>query len=234
MIIGTGLIATHLIPYDTADVVFFASGVSNSQEQGADVFLRESDLILNTIAENQGKIFVYYSTYSICDPSMAEKPYILHKIAMENLIAQHAKRYLIIRTSNLVGKTPNPNTIANYLAAKVRSGEHFECWNVQRNLLYISHLCAMTGYVLQAEYTEAAHNLLPINTRQTVFLVNPVAYPVLDIVQCMEQIFDKKANYTLVNKGANFEIDTTLSAQIFQKLHIDTDNYLARILPVIL
>jgi nucleoside-diphosphate-sugar epimerase len=219
MIVGTGLIANSLIEYDAENVVFFASGVSNSQEMRVEAFAREADLILKYCTENADKLFVYFSTYSIADPSMQQKAYILHKIKMEELIAKTAKKYCIIRTSNLVGDTPNPNTIANYLTQKVRSGEPFEGWNIKRNLLDVAHLCAMThSFILQKK------------ENQTIYLVSPISYSVLDIVVCLERILQKKANYTIVEKGANFEIDTTIAQNLFETLSISTTNYLDNLL----
>lgn len=219
MIVGTGLIANNLIEYDAENVVFFASGVSNSQEMRLEAFAREADLILKISTENPNKLFVYFSTYSIADPSMQVKPYILHKIKMEQLIAKTAKKYCIIRTSNLVGNTPNPNTIANYLTQKVRSGEAFECWNIKRNLLDVAHLCAMTHYFISKN-----------ETNQTIYLVCPRSYSVLDIVNCLASFLQKKANYSIVEKGADFEVNTTIASDLFQKLNIPTANYLENVL----
>ena len=148
---------------------------------------------------------------------MQANPYILHKIAMEHYIATTAKTYLIIRTSNLIGETSNPNTIANYLRHKVASGESFECWNIQRNLLNISHLCKMTNRLIEKNVVN-----------DTVYLVNPIAYTVVEIVSCFEQILQKKANYTVVNKGANFDFPTDLSQLLFDELHISTEHYLQK------
>ncbi len=217
MIIGNGLIAKHIAIYDAENIVFFASGVSNSQEVAAAAYQREQDLVTKTLSENNEKLFVYFSTYSIDDPSMQAKPYILHKKNMENYVEKNAQQYLIIRTSNLIGETPNPHTIANYLREKVQSSEHFEVWNIKRNLLHINHLCSMTNSFISEN-----------NLNQTIYLVNPVAYSVLEIVACFEEILNKKANYNLVDKGANFDTPIELSQRLFTKIGISSIDYLAK------
>jgi dTDP-4-dehydrorhamnose reductase len=221
MIIGNGLIGKNIVEYDRADILFFASGVSNSQEVRHEAFERETALVVKYLTENANKLFVYFSTYSINDPSMQQKAYISHKIAIEQLIAATANRYLIIRTSNLMGQTDNPYIIGNYLYQKVATGEPFECWNVQRNLLDIKHLCAMAHRVIETE-----------TLNKTIFLINPLSYSVLEIVVCLETILKKKANYTVVEKDITFNIDaasnidTTLSIKLFDDLFIPTENYL--------
>ena len=53
MIIGNGLIASLFNEYDKENVVFFASGVSNSSETRREEFLREENLIQKILSESQ-------------------------------------------------------------------------------------------------------------------------------------------------------------------------------------
>ena len=53
MIVGRGLIASLFVNVDKDNVIFFASGVSNSLEVRDEEFLREENLIKKTIAENK-------------------------------------------------------------------------------------------------------------------------------------------------------------------------------------
>ena len=103
MIIGNGLIASLFKETDREDVVFFASGVSNSLETRSEEFLREENLIKKTIQENPEKIFVYFSTCSVYDSSKTGSNYVLHKLKMEQLIKESVEHYLILRVSNAVG-----------------------------------------------------------------------------------------------------------------------------------
>src|SRR5690606_10434611 len=89
MIVGNGLIASAFQSSplkDDPNIVVFASGVSNSRETSKDEFLRERQLLLETI--NQGKLILYFSTCSVYDPSQKDAPYITHKLEMEDLVRQ--------------------------------------------------------------------------------------------------------------------------------------------------
>ena len=60
-------------------------------------------------------------------------------------------------------------------------------------------------------------------TNQTIYLVNPLSYPVPEIVACMERVLHKKAIYEIIEHGANFEVDTTYSAALFAALQLPSD-----------
>mgnify|MGYP007017084323 CR=1 FL=1 len=82
MIVGRGLLASLFLENDREDIIFFASGVSNSLEDRQEEFLREETLIKKTIEENPNKIFVYFSTCSVYDSSKTGSDYVLHKLKM--------------------------------------------------------------------------------------------------------------------------------------------------------
>ncbi len=94
MIVGNGLIANLFKNEDRENVVFFASGVSNSLETDKSAFLREENLIRKTIKENPNKIFIYFSTCSIYDSSKNGSSYVNHKLKMERLVEDLAPKYL--------------------------------------------------------------------------------------------------------------------------------------------
>ena len=85
MIIGNGLIAKALIEIDAPEMVFFASGVSNSLETNKASFEREVELFKKTIAENKDRKFIYFSTLSIDDSS--KKDSLIKRI--ESLNGKH-------------------------------------------------------------------------------------------------------------------------------------------------
>ena len=62
MIVGNGLIANLFKNEDRENVVFFASGVSNSLETEKSAFLREENLLRKHLTENPEEIFIYFST----------------------------------------------------------------------------------------------------------------------------------------------------------------------------
>ena len=120
MIIGNGLIAKALIEIDAPEMVFFASGVSNSLETNKTAFEREVNLLKKTIEENAGKKLIYFSTLSIEDQSKQDSAYVLHKIEIENYIKNHCQNYLVLRIGNIVGNGGNENTLFNFLKNKIK------------------------------------------------------------------------------------------------------------------
>lgn len=108
MIIGEGDIAKVLPKRN--DLLFFASGVSNSQETRATEYKRERDLLLEQDRYNH---IVYFSSLSVF---YLDTPYSHHKRAQEELIKEWFQHYTIIRLGNISwGK--NPHTLINYFRA---------------------------------------------------------------------------------------------------------------------
>ena len=115
MIIGDGDIAS-VLP-DRSDLLFFASGVSNSQEKDEAEYQREIDLLYRWERMNEGLRLVYFSTLAIF---YSLTRYTQHKLQMEERIRYVFPQYTIIRLGNITwGK--NPNTLINYLKAHPRA-----------------------------------------------------------------------------------------------------------------
>lgn len=220
MVVGRGLIATRFRNFTDDSVLVFASGVSNSKLLDSEEYQREIELLSSHIEESPDKLFIYFSTYSVDDPDLIKTNYVQHKIQIEELIKKKMKRFLIVRTSNVVGNHPNPYTVTNFFFNKITNGEKFDCWKgAVRNLLDIDHLYEMTLQLLK----EGVQN-------ETVYLVNPVCYPALDIVREMEETLKLKADYSVIDKGVHFKVNTTESERLFKKLGLDINNYLKNLL----
>jgi len=117
MIIGSGDIASVLPDRD--DLLFFASGVSNSSCTDQKEFDRE--LLLLTDLDRSRRV-VYFSSLSIYEK---DTPYTRHKKAMEDEVKSRFYNWCIIRIGNITwGK--NPNTFINYITAKIKAGEPYE------------------------------------------------------------------------------------------------------------
>lgn len=109
MIIGSGDIASVLKGLDREDVIYFASGVSNSRCEDVKEFEREASL-MRSMPKNIH--LVYISTLAIY---YGDSMYVDHKRYMENMVRSF-ESYTIIRIGNITwGK--NPNTLINYLRA---------------------------------------------------------------------------------------------------------------------
>lgn len=108
MTIGNGDIAS-VLP-DRPDVLFFASGVSNSSCTDEKEYDRETILICHQDTDTH---CVYFSSLCVYE---SETRYAQHKIAMEGYVKRLFKSYTIIRIGNIDwGK--NPHTLINYLKA---------------------------------------------------------------------------------------------------------------------
>ena len=108
MIIGNGDIASAL-PH-REDLLFFASGVSNSKELRESEYEREKDLLLK---QDKTKHIVYFSSLVVF---YGHTRYTKHKKLMELLVKTCFENYTIIRIGNITWGT-NPHTLINYLKA---------------------------------------------------------------------------------------------------------------------
>lgn len=108
MILGTGDIA-KVLP-DRRGFIFFASGVSNSQETRESEYEREIELLMT---QNNRLHIVYFSSLSIF---YSDGRYAQHKWQMETLIKEYFPHYTIVRLGNISWGT-NPHTLINYLKA---------------------------------------------------------------------------------------------------------------------
>lgn len=118
MIVGRGDIASIL--NDRDDVIFFASGVSNSSEIKQSEFDREFELLSK---QDKTKCIFYFSSITIDnDEKFALSKYLQHKKAMEDYIKSNFENYNIIRIGN-INWGINPNTFVNYMQNKIKNNE---------------------------------------------------------------------------------------------------------------
>lgn len=223
MVVGHGLLGKQFSSYeDKPDFLLFCSGVSNSTCTNIDEFERETNLLQQHIQAHPNKRFVYFSTCSIYDPSQRNRPYVQHKLAMEQLIQEQHTNYLIVRTSNLVGRTPNPNTVLNFLFNAIQHEQAIELWaHAERNLMDVDDVFKSVNYILENDLFK----------NNIIALANTTSYAVTDIVVALEQFLGKKAHYTLVNKGQAFEIPLDDIKMVYENLSIHFDQqYLNRLL----
>lgn len=197
MIVGKGLIASQFNDVDREDVIFFASGVSNSSETKNEEFLREQNLIEDTIRLKSDKLFIYFSTCSIYDSSKYNSPYVLHKLHMEELIKESAPKYLILRISNAVGKGGNPNLLINYLYRQIKNESELVIHqNATRNLIDVEDVKNITlKYINSNSFNEIVN---------VAYLHN---FFIDEIVSALEENLNKKSKKIVQNKGEHYSID---------------------------
>lgn len=196
MIIGNGLIAKALKEIDAPEMVFFASGVSNSLEINKTEFQREVQLLEKTIEENKDKKFIYFSTLSIDDSSKKESLYILHKLNIEKFIAENCENYLILRIGNIVGNGGNPATLFNFLKMKIYSSIKFNLHTKARRLLV--DMDDITKFL--------AENSTVLN-HQILNFAYPNYYNLKEMIFCIEEKLNKKAQFEEINEGDFYKIE---------------------------
>ena len=126
MIIGNGNIASVL--KDRDDLIFFASGVSDSSCLDENKYKREFDL-LKTIDVNQH--IVYFSNLGIY---YKKDRYTKHKIDIENYIRSNFKYYTIVRIE-VCEWVKNETTILNVFKRKIKEGSKIEVLDTFRYVL---------------------------------------------------------------------------------------------------
>jgi nucleoside-diphosphate-sugar epimerase len=124
MIIGKGDVASVLPDRD--DFIWFASGVSNSQETRQAEFRREKDLLFS-LADEQDKRLVYFSSLSVF---YKDSPYTRHKKKMEQYVKMWPN-HCIIRIGNITWGT-NPHTIINHFKLQKMRGEKLDIQDAYR------------------------------------------------------------------------------------------------------
>ncbi|MDM1040619.1 MULTISPECIES: NAD-dependent epimerase/dehydratase family protein [Empedobacter] len=197
MIIGRGLIANLFTEVDLDEVVFFASGVSNSSETRKGEFLREQNLVEDTLANNPEKLFVYFSTCSIYDSSKYNSLYVLHKLHIEEVIKQNTANYLILRISNVVGIGGNPNLLMNYLYRQIMTNQQLNVHKyATRNLIDVEDVKDITLQYIQSN-----------RWNRIVNVAYGENYFIPEIVEAFEEILQKPAMKLMENKGEHYSID---------------------------
>lgn len=221
MIVGNGLIASLFTECDQENIIFFASGVSNSLETKKEEFLREENLIKKTIIENPNKVFIYFSTCSIYDSSKAESQYVLHKLKMEQIIIQLCPQYLILRLSNAVGNGGNPNLLMNYLVRSVKNNEIINVHTkATRNLIDVEDIKNITNQLIDKQYFNKIINI-----------AYPENYTIIEILEIMEKFYQTKLYLNLVKSGSGYGIDThDVESYFIQHALTNKETYLHKIL----
>jgi len=141
---------------------------------------------------------VYFSTCSLFDPALKDSEYIGHKRRMEDLIRSQFKNHTILRLPNVVGHTPNPHTLCNYIRDRILSGGTI---NV--------HIRACR-YLMDVDMISAA--CTPILTDElfrgkTLNICYDQPVPVTELVAAMERLLHKKAVISEVDSGSCYEVD---------------------------
>lgn len=223
MVIGKGLLARNFGPaFENDDTtVIFASGVSNSDEQEQSQFLRERSLLIDSLKLYYQKTFVYFSSCLVGSENTT-RVYYQHKKEMEDLIISKSTDYYIFRLPQVIGRTDNPNTLINYLANKVYEQKPFVVWGkARRNVIDIDDVVKAAVYIIKNK----------IYKNEVTNIASPVDYSVIEIVEALENHYQKKAIYEIVERGENDNIDMEKVESVFRKLNLNFENnYISQVI----
>ena len=203
MIIGHGLISTAFRKYYDTDpgVVVFASGVSNSRETRPGEFQRERRMLEEAV--DGAPMLLYFSTCSIHDPELQQTPYVRHKQEMEALVAT-ARRHAIFRLPQVVGLTPNPNTLTNYLHERISTGTPFQVWrHAKRNLIDVEDVASVVRFLMHDDWAQG----------RTMNVASPFYTSIPELVAVFEDVLGRKAECSEVDAGGSYPIDTTVAVE---------------------
>lgn len=221
MIIGNGLIANLFKEHDIENVVFFASGVSNSLETEKKAFLREENLLRKALHENPEKIFLYFSTCSIYDSSKNGSPYVNHKLRMEQIVEEFSTRFLILRVSNAVGRGGNPNLLINHLFNSVKEDRVINVHTLAtRNLIDADDVKNITLQLIENLHFNKIVNV--------AYLEN---FSTLEILNVLEKFLGKTSITESIKGGQSYLISIPEVEHYFtEKQLIDKEAYLCNLL----
>jgi nucleoside-diphosphate-sugar epimerase len=222
MVVGDGMMARAFSAFrDRADVVIFASGVSNSLEIDPAAFDREMELLKRIRADNPGALLVYFGTCSVDDPERRDTPYVQHKLKMETMLSVSERPWLVLRVPLAIGRNPRSRTLAQFLHERTLSGQPFEVWEgAARYPIDVDDVFRIGSQFINdpAMWTRCINVALR-------------AFPVRDFVRVMEGIIGRKANYALVRKGQHYKLDCPEILQVASELNLDlSERYLERVL----
>lgn len=221
MIIGNGLIANLFRENDRENVVFFASGVSNSLETEKSAFMREENLLRKTLEENPEKIFIYFSTCSLYDSSKNGSFYVNHKLRMEQIVEELSRNFLILRVSNAVGKGGNPNLLMNYLVNAFHQEKEITVHTLAtRNLIDADDIKNITLKFINENILNKIINI--------AYLEN---FSTSEILEILEKYFNKSAKKSFVKSGQSYLISIPEVESYFTENNLtNKEAYLCRIL----
>lgn len=211
MIIGRGLIANAFAGAfaSAPEIVIFASGVSDSSETRLEAFEREERLLARSLAERPA-LLVYFSTCSVEDRERIDTAYVRHKLRMEDRVRE--TDHLVFRLPQVVGHTPNPATLTNYLHAHIASGAPFVVWkNAWRNIIDVADVARIAAHMIADERWR----------NRTLNVACPSPVRVVDLVSIYERVLGVTAIFEQIDRGDRYEIEVTEALRVAKAIGIE-------------
>jgi len=212
MVIGSGVIANRFIDYSLqSKYLIFAGSVNDSAIRDEHIIQEEEIAVRSALIEFSDATFVYFSSCSIADPDVGHTPYVEHKVRMEKLIQDSAKNFLILRLPQVLGLSDAKSSLVSFLVDAIVNQKSFELWQyAQKNLIDIDDVHEIVGEILQRKI--ALNKIVNIGSTHKT--------SVLQLVSDIEAFIGLSANYVLVSKGSNYDLDLTEIKPILSDLNI--------------
>ncbi|MBU0631309.1 hypothetical protein KKA17_01555 [bacterium] len=215
MVVGNGMVANKFANYEDENTLFFASGVSNSNETDLKAFMKEETLLQTNLQKDVTKTFVYFSSCDIENPQLSSKPYYRHKANMERLVSSYKGDYYIFRLPQVVGHGGNKNTLMNFLIDRIKNGISFEVWQgTEKNIIDIDDVYIIISHIL--------NNKTSLNS--VCNIINTRYISILELVAIIEQTLKKKAVYTTKDLNTGYYYNPTCMESVLKEFDLEFDN----------
>ena len=210
-IIGDGQLANIFKNCNLEDTIIFASGVSNSNCKDKNEFKREQDLLLYHLIGAKDKKFVYFSSCALSAENYELNAYYKHKQNMENLIKENSTNYYIFRLPQLFGNLKKHSTLINFIYNSIINDIEFTVFDeAYRYVIEISDVKKIVQSFL-----------LNHHPNTIIDITNTYRYSVLDIVNTLEKLLNKRAKYKVIDKKDQYILDLSYIIQYVNKHNID-------------
>lgn len=215
MVVGNGMIANRFLKFEDESILFFASGVSNSNETDLEAFTREETLLQENLQNDSTKTFVYFSSCDIENPQLNSKLYYQHKLKMEKLVSSYQGNYYIFRLPQVVGHGGNQNTLMNFLIDRIKNGIPFEIWQgTEKNIIDIDDAYNIISYILK--------NKSSLNSVCNIVNTNYIS--ILELVAIIEETLKKEAIYTTKDLNTSYYYNSTCMNSVLKEFDLEFDS----------
>jgi len=219
MVVGNGQLAQVFKNSSLEDGCIFASGVSNSSCVDIHEFERESKLLMLHLEKNKDKKFVYFSSCALSAKDYPKNAYYRHKENMENMIKTYSTNYYILRLPQLFGNLILHKTLINYLYKCLVHDHYFNVYSDAHR--YVIEIHDVKKIV--ESYLSFSQSCIVVD------IANPYRYSVLDIVNILEQLLQKNAKYSIIEKTDKYILEFEDMKKFIQQCKVSVDfneNYL--------
>jgi nucleoside-diphosphate-sugar epimerase len=217
IVIGNGMIGNEAksIWSKYSNHLIYASGVSNSACEDANEFLKEKNMLQETINKIKSDYYIiYYSTCSIYDSSISKSSkYIQHKLEMESLVRK-CKKFYIFRLPQVVGHTNSDKTLIKYFYNSIQDGRKIQVYkNAFRNLIDVNDVIKLSEYICGKKEHE----------NKITNIANPKNISIKSIINIIAEIVNKKPNIEIIDDGSSYEISNQTVNEICEKAGVSFD-----------